>query len=380
MALTSKLPNSGTSIFAVMSGLARETGAINLSQGFPNFDCPEELKQLVYHYMQKGHNQYAPMPGIPLLRERLMEKYHSLYGCGLDPVEEITITAGATQAIFTSIMAFVHPGDEVIIFEPAYDSYVPAIRLCGATPVAYKMAPPKYNIDWEEVRRLITPKTRLMIINTPHNPSGQVLTEEDLGQLRTIARANDLLFIFDEVYEHLIYDDIPHYSALRYSDLYSKSIVIYSFGKTYHNTGWKMGYAIAPPKLTKEIRKVHQFNVFSVNTPTQFALADYLLNEDWYRDLPSFYQEKRDAFVDILSHTRFTPIPCQGTYFQLASYAAISDEGDLAFAERITREFGVACIPVSAFYMDKSDYKVVRFCFAKTRDVLEAAGERLSLI
>ncbi len=377
MPIHSKLPDVGTSIFAVMSGLARETGAINLSQGFPNFDCPKPLKDLVYKHMIAGDNQYAPMPGVPALRQSLAQKYRRLHGCDIDPDTEITITAGATQALFTAITALVDRGQEVIIFEPAYDSYVPSIRLCGATPIPYKMQPPEYKIDWERVESMITPKTKMIIINTPHNPSGQVLLEEDLLALQGIALRHDLIFMFDEVYEHLIFDGIPHFSALRYPELYRKSVVVYSFGKTYHNTGWKMGYTIAPEELTREIRKVHQFNVFSVNTPIQHALADYVNNEAWYSALPGFYQEKRDLFVDILRQTRFEPVDCKGTYFQLASYRTISEEDDLSFAKRITREYGVACIPVSAFYVDKSDFKVVRFCFAKTPDVLEAAGERL---
>ncbi len=377
MTIPSKLPGVGTSIFAVMSGLARETGAINLSQGFPNFDCPEALKALVYEQMQQGRNQYAPMPGIASLRAALAKKYLKSHGCEIDPEEEITITAGATQALFTAITALVDKGDEVIIFEPAYDSYVPSIQLCGARAVPYKMTPPEYGIDWERVEQMITPRTKMMILNTPHNPSGQVLLEPDMEALKGIASRHDILFMFDEVYEHLIFDGITHYSALKYPELYARSVVVYSFGKTYHNTGWKMGYTIAPGYLTREIRKVHQFNVFSVNTPVQHALAAYLENEEWYLSLPGFYQEKRDLFEDILRQTRFDPVPCKGTYFQLASYARISDEGDLNFAKRLTREYGVACIPVSAFYIDKSDYKVVRFCFAKTPDVLEAAGARL---
>ena len=377
MPLTPKLPDVGTSIFAVMSGLAHECDAINLSQGFPSFDCAEGLKEKVFHHMKRGKNQYAPMPGIRPLRAAISDKVSRLYNRSLDMDEEITITAGATQALYVAITAIVDPGDEVIIFEPAYDSYGPAIRLSAGIPVPYEMSPPDYTIDWERVRSMIHSRTKLLFINTPHNPSGKVLYEADMKAIQAIIRDFDVYFIFDEVYEHLIFDDLTHQSALLYDDIYRRSMVIYSFGKTYHNTGWKMGYCIAPEFLTNAFRKIHQFNVFSVNTPIQYALADYMQNEETYLSLPDFYEKKRNFMEDIIRQTRFTPIKCHGTYFQLASYAEISDEPDLDFAQRITKEYGVASIPASPFYSKRTDFKVVRFCFAKSEEIMNAAGEQL---
>ncbi|MEO1515691.1 MAG: methionine aminotransferase [Bacteroidota bacterium] len=378
--IESKLPWVGTTIFSVMSALAREHNALNLSQGFPNFDCPDELKDLVTHYMAQGYNQYAPMAGAPPLLEQLARKAHSLYGAQLDAQQEITITAGATQALFTAITAFVKTGDEVILIEPAYDSYRPAVELAGGRPVIYELGLPDYQIDWDQFADLISPRTRMIIVNSPHNPSGRVFSPADLKALQQLIRNTNILLLSDEVYEHLTYDGQFHQSVLRYPDLYQRSLAVFSFGKTFHNTGWKLGCCIAPPALTAEFRKVHQFNVFSVSTPMQYALADYLKQPDNYLQLAGFYQQKRDAFLEVLQNSRFRPLPCQGTYFQSADYSAISDEPDTEFAKRMTVEHGLAVIPVSVFYSSLRDEKVVRFCFAKTEDVLKKAGEILVTI
>ncbi|MEM1320878.1 MAG: methionine aminotransferase [Bacteroidota bacterium] len=380
MNITSKLPNVGTTIFTVMSQLANKHQAINLSQGFPNFDCDERLKNLVSHYMAKGANQYAPMAGLPLLRERLAEKMNGLYGCDLHPESEITVTLGATEALFTAITAFVHPGDEVIIIEPAYDSYRPAIELAGGIPVVYELRAPDYRIDWTALRQLIGPKTRMLIINSPHNPTGTTLKAEDLKALAAAVAGTEVLVLSDEVYEHLVFDGQEHQSVLRYPSLWERSIVTYSFGKTYHNTGWRVGYCIAPKALMTEFRKVHQFNVFSITTPLQYALADYILEKEAYLGLADFYQQKRDQFLEALQDSPFQPLRCEGTYFQLASYASISEEYDLDFAKRMTRDYGVAVIPISVFYSSQRDDKVIRFCFAKTPDLLQKAGELLAAV
>ncbi len=377
MKIESKLPNVGTTIFTVMSSLARETGAINLSQGFPNFDCSPELHQLVDHYISNGYNQYAPMPGAPPLRQALAKKIKDLYGTAIDADTEITVTAGATQAIFTAIAAFVKQGDEVIIIEPAYDCYKPSIELMGGTPVVYELLAPDYKVDWDKMKSLCSDRTRMIIINTPHNPTGSILREEDMLALQELTRNSDILVLSDEVYEHLIYDGEPHQSALRFPDLFDRTLATYSFGKTFHSTGWKIGYCVAPEHLMKEFRKVHQFNVFSVNTPMQYAIADFLADPNEYLSLNNFYQEKRDFFLKAMEGSRFRPIPCKGTYFQLFDYSAISDEIDTEFAKRMTREMGVASIPVSVFYTDGRDEKVIRLCFAKTEDMLAAAGEKL---
>jgi methionine aminotransferase len=330
--------------------------------------------------MQRGDNQYAPMPGVPLLRERIAEKMERLYGRPLNPETEITVTAGGTQAIFCAIAAFVHPGDEVILIEPCYDSYRPSVETVGGKVIAYPLSAPDYRIDWSAVAPLITPRTRMVCINTPNNPTGTLLREADMLALNQLLKNTDVLVLSDEVYEHLIYDGEPHASALRYPDLYARSLCIYSFGKTYHNTGWKTGYCIAPPDLTREFRKVHQFNVFSGNHPMQAAFADFMADASEYAGLPEFYQRKRDVFQQAMAGTRFRAIPCAGTYFQLYDYSDISDEPDLDFCKRLTAEFGVAAIPVSSFFSDKRDDKVIRFCFAKTEDVLEQAGERLAKV
>lgn len=380
MRIQSKLPNVGTTIFTVMSGLANEVGAINLSQGFPNFNPAARLQQLVTEKMASGANQYAPMPGILPLRERIAEKIERLYGATIDPESEITITAGGTQAIFCAIAAFVRPGDEVLMLEPCYDSYRPSVETVGGVVVPYALAAPDYRVDWDDLKKYITPRTRMLCINTPQNPTGTILRAADMLKINEILRGTDVILMSDEVYEHLIFDGEQHASVLRYPELYARTLAIYSFGKTYHNTGWKTGYCVAPPELTSEFRKVHQFNVFSANHPMQAAFADFMAYPEEYLGLPDFYQQKRDVFLQAMSATRFRPLACAGTYFQLFDYSAISQEPDLAFCKRLTTEFGVAAIPVSSFYSDQKDEKVIRLCFAKTDDLLEAAGERLARV
>ena len=378
MQIQSKLPHVGTTIFTVMSAMAKEFGAINLSQGYPNFDCDTALKERVTHHMTAGRNQYPPMMGIASLREVLSEKVKMLHNLAIDPVREITITAGATQALFTAIGAIVHPGDEVLVIDPAYDSYKPSIQLFQGTPVVYKLHPPDFKVDWEAIRSLITKRTRLIMINTPHNPIGRILRQADLIELEKLVLEFDLFLISDEVYEHLVYDGVTHESVLRYPELYNQSFVVYSFGKTYHNTGWKVGYCVAPPSLTEEFRKVHQFNVFTVNTPVQYAFADYVKDASKYLELSSFYQKKRDLLNRALKSTRLVAIPSEGTYFQLFDYSNISDLPDTEFVKYLTREIGVAAIPVSVFYSDPNpNDRLIRLCFAKTEDVLLGAAERL---
>ncbi|MBV6655836.1 MAG: aminotransferase class I/II-fold pyridoxal phosphate-dependent enzyme [Mameliella sp.] len=380
MQIHSKLPNVGTTIFSVMSALANEHGAINLSQGFPNFSSPQELTDLVCHYLQQGYNQYAPMPGLMELREAIAQKAKQTYGVSINPDTEITVTAGATQALYCSIAAFVRPGDEVILLEPCYDSYRPAIEANGGTPVIYELKAPDYKVDWGQFEQLLSPSTRMIIINTPHNPTGTILESEDLLALQRITSGTDILVLSDEVYEHLIYDGAAHQSVIRYPELRSRSLATFSFGKTFHNTGWKVGYCIAPPKLTKEFRKVHQFNVFSVHRPTQHALADYLQDASTYESLPSFFAEKRDLLLELMNASRFKPLLCKGTYFCNFDYSAISDEPDRDFARRLTTEYGVAAIPVSAFYSSGRDDRVIRLCFAKTAETLRSAGELLAKV
>lgn len=377
MDIRSKLPNAGTTIFTIMSGLATETGAINLSQGFPGFPVSPELIGKVHDAMQQGHNQYAPMPGIRSLRERIAEKMQAQYGAAYDPDTEITITAGGTQALFTAIQAFVHPGDEVIVLEPAYDSYIPSILLAGGTPVPVALQPPDFRPDWERIRSLVNARTRMIMINTPQNPTGTVLTASDMGELRRITEGTDILVLSDEVYEHILYDGHRHESVARYPDLGERSLIVYSFGKTYHATGWKTGYILGPAELMKEFRKVHQFNVFSANTPLQYAFSEIMAKPGLYLDIPTFYQEKRDRFRALLAGSRFDILPCHGSYFQLLGYADLTDENDRDFAVRLTREIGVASIPVSVFYSDLSDFKLLRFCFAKEDAMLEEAADRL---
>ena len=377
MNFNSKLPNVGTTIFTVMSALANEHDAINLSQGFPDFHCDARLLKLVSNAMEQGYNQYAPMQGKHFLREGIAAKIEHLYNASVDPAREITITAGATQALFTAIGAFIGPGDEVILIDPSYDSYRPSVETFGGTPVIYEMQAPDYSVDWERFKSLITSRTKMIVINSPQNPCTAIFSHEDMENLTQITRGTDILILSDEVYEHIIFDNEEHQSVLRFPELYERSLITYSFGKTFHATGWKIGYCVAPPDLTEEFRKVHQFNVFSVNHPMQMAIANYISEPETYVDLPNWFQRKRDSFTRILNQSRFNVIPSKGTYFQLADYSAISDEPDIDFAKRLTKEFGVAAIPVSVFYSSKRDDKVVRFCFAKTEGVLEKAGELL---
>ena len=373
----SKLPAVGTSIFTVMSHLAQTHGAINLSQGFPDFDCPTELAELVCKYTRDGYNQYAPMAGVLKLRENISRKTNLLYGVNPDPATEITVTSGATEALFAAIASVVRPGDEVIVIEPAYDSYVQAILLNGGKPVMVPLTFPDLKIDWDLVKRRINTKTRLIILNSPHNPTGATLTDTDLTQLTHIVSPTDIFLIGDEVYEHMVYDGQPHQSLLRRPELANRSFVISSFGKTYHATGWKVGYCIAPPALTQEFRKIHQYLTFSTITPVQYALADYLENTNHYLSLPDFYEQKRNLFCTLMASSRFKIMPSAGTYFQLAYYGAITSEPDQVFAQRLTTEIGVAAIPVSVFYHNQQDHQVLRFCFAKNEAILRRAAEKL---
>lgn len=377
--IRSKLPQVGTTIFTIMSALANECGAINLSQGFPDFESPPELIDLVATYMRKGFNQYAPMAGVPALREQIAAKIERLYGLPVLPDTEITITAGGTQAIYTAITALVQEGDEVLVLEPCYDCYVPAIRLCGGIPVHIPLQLPQYSVPWDLVKKMLSSRTRMIILNSPHNPTGAVLTPADMHELQHLVSGTDILILSDEVYEHIIFDGNTHESVLKYPDLWQRSIAVFSFGKTFHNTGWKVGYAVAPAFLTAEMRKAHQFIVFSVNTPVQYALAEYLKNPDNYLALPAFYEQKRNYFLALLQGSRFTFSPAAGSYFQLLHYDAISDERDTDFAIRLTKEAGVAAIPVSVFYNqpEQVNSRVLRFCFAKQNATLEQAAEKL---
>ena len=380
MQLTSKLPHVGTTIFTVMSKLAAECGAINLSQGFPDFPIDEKLSDLVNVAMHAGHNQYAPMPGLPSLREAISQKVERLYGFSYDPDTEVTVASGGTQAIFTAIGAVVHPGDEVIIVDPAYDCYSPTVELFGGKPV-HVLLGNDMKFDANAVRAAITPKTRMLMINTPHNPAGTILRDADMKRIGDMLRGTDIILLSDEVYEHLVFDGEPHASVINYPELRERAFVIFSFGKVFHTTGWKMGYALAPKELMTEFRKVHQFNVFSVNTPIQHALATYMMEPANYEAVPSFYQAKRDRFATGMARSRFKLLPCEGSYFQTADYSAISSETDLDFAQRVTREFGVAAIPLSPFYKEPpTDQRLLRFCFAKQDATLDAAIEKLCRI
>jgi methionine transaminase len=375
--VTSRLPDVGTSIFSVMSKMALDYNAINLSQGFPDFSIDKEIIDLVYKYMLQGHNQYAPMPGVVTLREQISQVLAGTYQYSADPDSEITITAGATEGIFAAISAFVNPGDEVILFDPSYDSYDPAIRLNGGTPDPINLTYPNFAIDWDLVKKKISKKTRMIMVNTPHNPSGSVLKPDDLLELEKIALNNNIIVLSDEVYERLIYDGLKHQSALSSPGLASQTIAVYSFGKTFHATGWKAGYIVAPQHLTAEIRKTHQFIVFAVNTPVQFALAEYLKNPTHYQSLGNFYQRKRDFFLQHLKGSSLEPLPCHGSYFQVLSYRSLSDKPDVAMAEELTKKLKVASIPISVFYKDKTDNRLLRFCFAKKEETLEKACEIL---
>lgn len=377
MNIHSRLPEVGTTIFTIMSKMALEHGAINLSQGFPDFPVDQKLVDLIYARMREGFNQYAPMPGVPALRNIIAEVISKTYNRSTDPETEVTVTAGGTEALFSVIAALVHPGDEVIVFDPAYDSYNPAIRLNGGAPVHINLTFPDFSIDWQEVKSKITPRTRMIMINTPHNPTGAVLSETDLKTLQQLAIEHDLIVLSDEVYERLIFDGIKHQSVLQYPELASRSIAVFSFGKTFHATGWKVGYTIAPGKLTTEIRKAHQFVTFSVNTPVQFALAEYMSVPEHYLNLGTFYQQKRDYFLNGIRGSSFEPMACHGSYFQSLSYKNISELPDMAMAQELTKKYKIASVPVSAFYQDKTDNRLLRFCFAKQEKTLDQAIEIL---
>ncbi|TAG23568.1 MAG: aminotransferase class I/II-fold pyridoxal phosphate-dependent enzyme [Cytophagia bacterium] len=378
--IASKLPHVGTTIFTVMSALAQKTQAINLSQGFPDFEMPPELVRLTTEAMHQGANQYAPMAGWLPLRAQIAQKIAHLYGTDANPDTEITITPGGTYAIYTAFTTVLQPGDEVIVFEPAYDSYIPNIEVNGGVAVSVALRFPDYSIDWQEVRRKITPRTRMIALNTPHNPTGSVLRPADIAELQQVVAEHNLLIMSDEVYEHLIYDDLPHLSMLRYPDLRARAFVCFSFGKAAHCTGWKLGYCVAPPAFTAEFRKVHQFNCFSCFTPAQVALATYLKDENTYRSVPAFYQQKRDYFAQLMAQTRFEPLPSHGSYFQLYRFNHISNLSDRDFAVWLTQTHGVACIPASAFYRDATDHGVVRFCFAKKQETLDQAVAKLRAV
>jgi methionine aminotransferase len=380
MKLQSKLPEVGVTIFTIMSKLASDHNAINLSQGFPDFDVHPDLVALVDKFMRSGHNQYAPMQGVKTLRDQIAEKVLDLYDASYNPDSEITVTSGATEALFAAISAVVQQGDEVIVVEPAFDSYVPVIKLNGGVPVYVEYKFPDYQIDWHDLKNALSSRTRLIILNSPHNPTGAIFTNEDISALKNILQDTDVLILSDEVYEHIIFDGERHESICRDPELYQRSFVISSFGKTYHTTGWKIGYCLAPAQLSKEFQRVHQFLTFASNTPIQYAYAQFMKNKDVYLNLSDFYQEKRDKFLSLIKNSRFKALPCRGTYFQMLDYSAISDESDVEFSKRMTIEHGVASIPPSVFYHHQVDHKVLRFCFAKKDETLEKAAERLCKI
>lgn len=375
--IQSKLPGVGTTIFSVMSKLATAHDAINLSQGFPDYPCDPKLVALVNQAMKDGFNQYAPMPGNHFLNETIAQKVEKLYAVQYHPDTEITVTAGGTQAIFTALAAIINSGDEVIIFEPAYDCYAPTVRLLGGLVKTYELAPPHYGIDWDMVKKLFTSSTRMIILNSPQNPTGSILSDEDMKSLIKLISGTDILILSDEVYEHLIYDGEKHNSVMLYPELKERSFIVASFGKLLHATGWKLGYCLAPALLMKEFRKVHQFNVFSVNSAMQQAIANYIQEPGSYTGIGRFFEEKRDYFKGLLAGSRFQMLPCKGSYFQCVSYDQISDEKDTDFSIRLIKEFGVASIPVSAFYQKATDHKIIRFCFAKENATLALAAEKL---
>ncbi|WP_339905682.1 methionine aminotransferase [uncultured Cyclobacterium sp.] len=375
--LPSKLPYVGTTIFTVMSKLATDEGAYNLSQGFPSFDCSPKLSELVCHYLKNGYNQYAPMSGAPVFRESIAQKTADVYETAYDPETEVTVTSGATEAIFCAVTAVVYPGDEVIVLEPAYDSYVPAIDLNGGIPIFVTLDAPDFKIDWEMVKAKISPKTKAILINTPHNPVGTVFSKEDLDSLADIIRDKDIYIISDEVYEHIVFDGGVHHSMMTHPELKERSFICNSVGKTYHVTGWKIGYCLAPAALTKEFRRIHQYITFCTVSPMQYALADFLKLPEHYEALSEFYQRKRDRFNEALRASRFTFKPSKGSFFQIVSYENITDENDYDLAIRLTKEIKVASVPVSVFYKDKKDDKLLRFCFAKDDDILDKAAELL---
>jgi methionine aminotransferase len=375
MNIQSKLPDVGTTIFTIMSKLASDHGAINLSQGFPGFNCDPHLIDLVYKYMKEGKNQYAPMSGVPVLRNRLAEKTKKVYGIDYDSESEVTIVSGATDAIYSAITAIVKPGDEVILLEPAYDSYAPGILLNGGVPIYVPLDLPDFSVNWEKVENALSEKTRLIMVNTPHNPSGYMWSKNDLNNLAKLIQDKNIYVISDEVYEHITFDVREHLSLMTHPVLKERTFVCGSFGKTFHVTGWKIGYCLAPADLTLEFRKVHQFVTFSTATPLQYALAEYLEDEFKYLELPDFYQKKRDMFCAGLSDTDFVFTPAQGSFFQQVSYAHLSDEADFDLAVRLTKEIGVASIPISVFFKNKDDHKILRFCFAKTDEELQKGIE-----
>jgi methionine aminotransferase len=375
--IKTKLPEWGTSIFTIMSRMAVEHNAINLAQGFPDFNCDQELLELVSYFQNKGFNQYAPMQGVPNLRKAISEKIEKIYGKHYDFDKEITVTAGATQALYTAITSVVKQGDEVILFEPAYDSYVPDILSNGGIPVYIPLNPNNYSYDWDIIHNKISDKTKAIILNSPHNPTGSLITDEDIKELEKITKGTDILIVSDEVYEHITFDGKKHISLASSNELSKRTFVISSFGKTYHTTGWKMGYCAAPENLTKEFRKMHQFIVFSTNTPIQYAYAEFMKQEDRYLSLGKFYQHKRDVFLNEIKSSKFKLKPCKGTYFQLLDYSVISNISDIEFSEYLTKEIGVAVIPLSPFYENKESQSLIRICFAKTDEVLKEAADKL---
>ena len=377
MPLSSKLPDVGVSIFSVMTRLANEHGAINLSQGFPDFDCDPALVEAVARAMRDGHNQYAPMPGVLALREGIAAKVEQCYGARFDPGTEVLVTSGATAGLYATLTAFVQPKDEVLLFEPCYDSYVPVIRLSGGVPVFVSLRYPDYAVDWDAVRAAITSRTRAILVNTPHNPTGTMWSADDMTQLAALVDGTDILLIADEVYEHIVFDGRRHESLLRYPELRARAVVISSFGKTFHTTGWKVGYCVAPQPLLMEVTRVHQFVTFTVHTPSQVAFAEFVRRDPAARDLAGFYQAKRDLFLRLIDGSRFRPLPCAGTYFQLLDYSAIASGADKDMAMRLITAYGVASIPVSAFLYKDTGGPVLRFCFAKKEETLRAAAERL---
>ena len=378
--LKSKLPHVGTTIFTIMSSLAVEHKAINLGQGFPDFEMNEALIALVNKAMKDGHNHYVHMNGLTTLREQIAEKIFDLYNTTVNASDEITITPGGTYAIYTALTTILQKGDEVIIFEPAYDCYIPAIELNGAKAVPIPLSFPEYTINWDLVKEKINPNTRAIIINSPHNPSGKLITQQDIEILKSIVAGNNIFIISDEVYEHLVFDNLQHYSLAKYPELYERAFICFSFGKVYHCTGWKLGYCIAPPALMKEFRKIHQFNCFTCNSPMQYGIAAFLKQKDKYLELGKFLQQKRDFFMQAMSATRLKPLASQGSYFQLYSYATISNEPENDFAVKLVKEYGVACIPVSAFCSVPQQNRVLRFCFAKKEETLQAAANLLKNI
>lgn len=380
LALKSKLPNVGESIFSVMTRKALEHDALNLSQGFPDFDTPPELIERVHHYMKRQHNQYAPMPGLPVLRQAIADKMQRTYDTSFDPETEITVTAGATQGLYTALSALIDHKDEVVVIEPAYDAYVPAIKMSKGRPIYVASEHPDYRFPIEELKKVVNYNTKVILINNPHNPTGSILSERDLQQLAKLTRGSDIVLVGDEVYEHIYFDGHRHLSLSCHTELRQRSVSVFSFGKTYHNTGWKMGYTVAPPEITRELRKVHQFMLFSVFTPGQLAFADVLNQELLYPELSAFYQRKRDLFVNAIQPSRFNVLPCKGGFFVNLDFSGVTRRSDVSFADTLIQEHGLAAIPNSAFYHDKNDFKTLRFCFAKDDDTLLKAADILCKI